>query len=537
MHTLPLRRTALACTVLSLLAGCTTPLNQVQNKAAADFDTARQHMTAAPAGSPVKEMSTQWINPVPLNVKDNTKEKLPDCAITLVRRGDVTLADVSAAITADCGIPVVVTPDAWSAASGGGSTTRMSGAVPPPVAVTDPTAMVPLDRMGASAVRAVTRSGGDVLRGLRWEGALSGLLDHVTARLGLSWRYEHGRVTIFWLDTRTFPIDFQDLQARFSSSSVYGSTSPGGEGATSEGTTTQTTITDMNSNRYRELEATVKSMLTPETGRMAIAGGVLTVTDTPRVLNAVERFIGGRNAELTRQVGLNVKIWSVNKKRQDQVGIDWSAVFSSGSVGLSLGNAMSGMSGSAMSGGMSILDGKFANSNAFLHALAEQANVSLVTENTTSTMNLTPARIQSVTQQDYISEVSTENTANVGSSTSVQKSTISTGFNMTLLPFIRPASDSMELQFSISMSDDPDMQPEKVGEVTLKQPKTKMFNQAQTVVMRSGQSLLLSGYMQSSSASKRQGVGSPGFFGLGGGANAEAGNTIVVIMITPTLME
>ncbi len=35
--------------------------------------------------------------------------------------------------------------------------------------------------------------------------------------------------------------------------------------------------------------------------------GMLTVTDTPRVLDAVGHYINGRNMELNRQVVLNVK--------------------------------------------------------------------------------------------------------------------------------------------------------------------------------------------------------------------------------------
>ncbi|WNI61126.1 PilN family type IVB pilus formation outer membrane protein (plasmid) [Enterobacter asburiae] len=529
-------RVAIAIAALGLLAGCSNlqRIDETQNTAAADFDTASRKMSVPPGTQPVSEISTQWINPVPLNSKGG-QELLPGCSVTLMRPGEISLADVSAFITRTCRVPVVITPDARSAAMSGGATEKISGPIPAPVPAPDATGMIPLNQMGATTLpKAVT--GTDVLKGVHWQGALSGLLDHVTTRLGLSWRYEQGRIAIFYLDTRSFPITFQDSQNSFSSKSVYGTTSSSGEGSSGEGNTSQTTTTDMNTNRYKELEATVKSMLTPETGRMSIAGGMLTVTDTPRVLTAVQRYIEGRNTELTRQVVLSVKVWSVTKKRQDQLGIDWDAVFRSGSVGLSLGNTMSGVANTAMTGGLSILDGKFANSNAFIHALSQQANVSVVTQNTSATTNLNPVRVQVITQQDYISRVSTENTANVGSSTSVEKATISTGFNMTMLPYIMPASDRMELQYSISMSDDPEMQPEKVGDVTLKLPKTKMHNFAQNVILKSGQALLLSGYLQANNTANKQGVGSPGFFGLGGGYNAERGDTILVIVITPTLL-
>lgn len=520
------------------LAGCGTfdRINQSMDTVDTDQTTARNKMKNVSLGKPVQEITTQWINPVPLNQAAMTKEALPGCAVTLTRPGEISLADVSAFITQTCRVPVVITPDAQGSGMTVGATEKISG--PLPVPVPDSSGMVPLNQMGGSVAPPKMVASANTLRGINWQGSLSGLLDHVTTRLGLSWRYEQGRVAIFYLDTRSFPIRFQDSKTQFTSRSVYGSSSGGSssDGASTEGNSSQTTITDMNTNRYKEIEDTVKSMLTPGTGRMSISTGLLTVTDTSRVLNAAQAFIEGRNTELTRQVVLNVKVYSVTKKRQDQMGIDLDAVFKSGSVGLSLGNTMAGTASSAMTGGINILDGKFANSSAFIHALAQQANVSVVTQSASTTTNMSPVRVQVVTQQDYISQVSTENTANVGSSTSVEKATISTGFNMTLLPYIQPASDQMELQYSISMSDDPDMQPEKVGEVTLKLPKTKMHNFAQSTILRSGQTLLLSGHNQESNSVNRQGVGSPGFFGLGGGVNGENNDAILVILITPTLL-
>lgn len=524
-----------ATVALGMLSGCASlqRINQNMSTAAADFDIADTHMQQMTKGSPVQEISSQWINPVPINAGSELKEKTPGCPVTLTRPGEISLADISAFVTQTCRVPVVITPDAQASSQMQGVTERIAGHIPVPSP--DSSGMVPLNQMGGNTQPRVLNVP-NTLKGIHWQGSLDGLLDHVTARLGLSWRFEQGRIAIFYLDTRSFPVTFQDSQTSFQSRSVYGTSSSGGEGVSADGNTSQTTTTDMNTNRYKELETTVKAMLTPETGRMSISSGMLTVTDTPRVLQAVQRYIEGRNVELTRQVLLNVKVYSVTKKRQDQMGIDWDAVFRSGSVGLSLGNSMAGAANSAMTGGVSILDGKFANSNAFIHALAQQANVSVVTQNSSTTTNMSPVRVQVVTQQDYISRVSTETTANVGSSTSVEKATISTGFNMTMLPYIMPSSDRMELQFSISMSDDPDMQPENIGDVTLKLPKTKMHNFAQNVILRTGQTLLLSGYQQANNAASKQGVGSAGFFGLGGGGNGEKGDTILVMLITPTLL-
>lgn len=538
-------QTALASAIaLSLLlSGCSSMdrINQTITQSDSDYGTAKGHLGQLSSGSPVQDLTAQWINPVPLNSPSQTQAQLPGCALTLTRPGDVSLAEISAFITRTCKLPVVVTPDAQAAmTTGQGKTEKIQGSVPAP----DASGMVPLNAIGGGAP--VTRdagSMGNTLRGVYWQGSLSGLLDNVTTRLGLSWRYEQGRISIFYVNTKTFPVMFMDSKTAFSSKVVSGTTTSSGTSGGSSGggmsgdvNTSQTTTMEMTSGLYNDLQNTIKAMLTPGVGRLFLAAGMLTVTDTPRVLDAVGHYIDDRNMELNRQVVLNVKVFSVEKRRQDQLGIDWNAVFTSGSVGGSLTSAFTDASTSAMTGGLSILDGKFANSKAFVNALAEQANVSLVTQQASTTTNMSAVPVQVGTQQDYASQVNTDSTANVGTSTSITKSTITTGFNMTMLPYIMPNSPKIELQFSINMSDDPTSRTFTSGESSIELMKTRLKTFNQRVILSSGQTLVLSGFQQVNNTSGKQGVGSASFFGLGGGANGQKDDTMLVILITPTLL-
>lgn len=526
-----------------LLSGCSSMnrINQTMAQSDSDYGTAKGHLGQLSSGSPVQDLTSQWINPVPLNSPSQTQAQLPGCALTLTRPGDVSLAEISAFITRTCKLPVVVTPDAQAAmTTGQGKTEKIQGSIPAP----DASGLVPLNAIGGGAP--VTRdagSMGNTLRGVYWQGSLSGLLDNVTTRLGLSWRYEQGRISIFYVNTKTFPVMFMDSKTAFSSKVVSGTTTSSGTSGGSSGggmsgdvNTSQTTTMEMTSGLYNDLQNTIKAMLTPGTGRLFLAAGMLTVTDTPRVLDAVGHYIDDRNMELNRQVVLNVKVFSVEKRRQDQLGIDWNAVFTSGSVGGSLTSAFTDASTSAMTGGLSILDGKFANSKAFVNALAEQANVSLVTQQASTTTNMSAVPVQVGTQQDYASQVNTDSTANVGTSTSITKSTITTGFNMTMLPYIMPNSPKIELQFSINMSDDPTSRTFTSGESSIELMKTRLKTFNQRVILSSGQTLVLSGFQQVNNTSGKQGVGSASFFGLGGGANGQKDDTMLVILITPTLL-
>ena len=532
----PLTRMALAISLV-LLAGCSSVrnVNKTMDDTESEYGQAQQHLNRMNQDDPVQELSTQWINPVPVSGTIKTAQ-LPGCAVTYTNPGSVSLNDLSAFITRTCRIPVIITPDAVSTVTSAGVTGQVSGALPPP----DASGMVPLSQMGSSTTTARI-STGNTLNGIWWKGSLSGFLDNITTRLGLSWRYESGRIRIFMTDTRSFPVTFLDYQTAFSSKVVSGTTtssgtSSGSAGVSGDSNTSQSTQTDMKASLYKDLESTVKTMLTPGTGRMSLSAGMLTVTDTPQVLDEVGQYIDGRNQELNRQVVLNVKVYSVSKKRQSQLGIDLSAVFSSGSIGGSIASAFTDAASGATTGGVSILDGKFANSKAFLHALEEQANVALVTQQANTTTNMSPVSIQVGTQQDYAGQVSTDSTANVGTTTSIEKSTITTGFNMTMLPYIMPQTSKMELQFSINMSDDPTMRSFTSGSSTVELVKTRLKTFNQKAILKSGQTLVMSGFQQVNNSATKQGVGTPGFFGLGGGADGEKDDTMLVILITPTLL-
>ncbi|HGM5391833.1 TPA: PilN family type IVB pilus formation outer membrane protein [Serratia marcescens] len=535
--------TGLAATLCLLLSGC-APLeriDKIDNQVSRDENQADKHLHALKKGSVVRDLTSQWINPYPLNAQPGGNSLLPPCAVAINRPGSITLAEVSAFISKRCRLPVVVTPDAQAIlAPTGGKTEQISGPVPAP----DPNGLVPLAALGGSSARAApVVSGGTALRGVFWQGELGGLLDNVTTRLGLSWRYEQGRIAIFYLDTRTFPVMFMDSKASFGSKTVSGTTSSmgatgdsSGGGLSGDSNTSQATEMEIKSSLYEDVTNIIKSMLTPGTGRMNLSAGVLTVTDTPRVLEQIGRYLEDRNKELNRQVVLNVQVYSVEKRTQDQYGIDWNAVFNSGSVGLSLTNAFTGAASDALNGGVSILDGKGAGTKAFIKALSEQANVSVMTEASSMTTNLSAVPIQVALQQDYASNVTTENTANVGSSSSITKSTITTGFNMTVLPFLMPQSPKMQLQFAINMSDDPTMRTFTSEKTSVELMKTRLKTFTQRVIMQSGQTLVLSGYQSLNNTANRQGVGSFRFFGLGGGANGENNKTMLVILITPVIL-
>ncbi|EOZ2655611.1 PilN family type IVB pilus formation outer membrane protein, partial [Escherichia coli] len=466
---------------------------------------------------------------------------VPGCPIIINTRQSITLQQVAQRISENCHIPVRITPDvqAYLSVTTSGSTQQIQGTVPPP----DAGGMVPLAAIGSSDTTLPRLQGNTAsLPELKASG-LTSLLNAVASRLGISWRYDGSHITFYYLDTRTFPVTYMDSQVAYNATVVSGTmSSNGSSGGTAsdaisgDASNTQTTTVDMKSALYQDVKNAVSSMLTPGIGRMFMSTGFITVTDTPQVLETVRTFIEKRNEEMKRQVVLNVEILSIRKTRNEQAGIDWNAVFSDRTLGLSLGSTFTSAASDTVTGGVSIVNGKLTGSKAFLKALSSQGDVSVVTRNSAVTKNLTPVPMQIANQQSYIESVTTDTTANVGSSTSLNAATITTGFNMTLLPFILPDSQTLQLLYSMSLSDKPVIENYESGGSKAQLPNVDLKTINQTVDLKSGQTVIISGFQQSGRRSGKQGVGTPGFFGLGGGINSENDDTILVVLITPNII-
>lgn len=514
-------------------AGCSMVSNvrDVDKKIQQNSNAAKSRLTLLQRKQPVlREASQQWINTTPLAVSAK-KTTLPSCPIEINSNTPLTLSQIAQRITETCQIPVTITPDVWTVLSGEraghGQTQQLQGAIPAP----DPNGMLPLATLGATQpTMPVAPVQPDTSMRLNVSG-LSSLVNTVTARLGISWRYEGGRLTFFYLEARTFPITFMDAQVAYNAKVVTGTTASSDENSTNANSSNTETTSAVQSTLYSDLKNAINTMLTPGLGRMSLSTGFLTVRDNPVVLDAVAEFVKQRNHEMSRQAQLTVRILSVKKKKREQIGLDWNAVFKDSSLALGLKGAVNEFTNPVMTGNVSIVDGKWAGSEAFIKALSSQGDVSLVTESHSVTKNLIAVTPQVGTRKSFIKNSSIENTANVGTSQSFNDATLTTGFNMTLIPFIHD-DQHLQLFCSINLSDKPKIE----NRQGMQLPEVDFRAISQSVDLKDGQSIIISGFQQTNLMLDKKGVGSSSFWGLGGGVNAENEDTILVAVITPTIL-
>jgi len=450
-------------------------------------------------------------------------------------------------VTAMSGYATKVTPDALVAAQRAiAPTQQVAGGVGlPPVPTPMAGAMPGVQGTGMQGYGMQTP-----VRITYTNGSLKGLLDTAASRFGVWWTLERQQIKFYYTDTKTFSVRAvpgdSALNATVSTGTATGanagstgstggtSTQTSGQAASSNSTQTQVTST---LSVWTSLQNAVKAMLTTN-GQVvsAPATGSITVTDTPDVLAKVSDFIDNQNVMLSKQIVFNVTILGVSQTDQDSYGISWDLVYSDLFRKFGIKNSFGGATGNtALSAGVISPSSKWNGTTLLINALSQQGKVRLETTASVTALNNQPTPIQISKQTTYLASSSTTATANVGSTTSITPGTVNAGFSMTVLPSVMP-DGSVILQFSTDISALRQIRQISSGGVTIEAPEIDTRNFLQRVTMKSGESLIVSGFEQTDDNLQNSGVGHPRNFLLGGGRTATGSKEVIVVIVTPVIV-
>lgn len=545
------------------VVGCTTFQNvdNINKDVRRKYDDTAKQIAQSQAVPTKKDRDTavylkdQWVSLEPIKAKERAAAPVTKCRIKIATNEPVSILEFGQIVTKYCGMAVRVTPDALSAIDNPlRSDTAMTTAAATPTQVpgmTQPGS--PYVPQSAATQMALNPRLVDV----NYNGELSGLLDMVTARFGLSWKVEDGRVKIYNLDTETFYLNAiasgtemrSDVQSgttmvNGASGGVAGSQGSANGGIGGQTTSSQTTTVILKTAIWDDVKNTLDSMVSIK-GRCVTSPstGAITCTDNADVLGRIRNYVDRENGNLTKQVLFQIRIVSVTLTDSDAFGISWSAVYQtlSNKYGVKLSSAFAAPQ-NAVTGTFSILSGNsspWGGTDAILSALAEQGTVSIVKQPTVSTLNLQAIPVQVAKQDGFVPGSQTVTTANVGTTTTFQTGIITTGFNMALLPYVM-SDNRMLLQFSISLSSLRNIRTVKDtgGGGFAEVPELDLpINSSQKVRLNPGETLMLSGFDQEDDSSTYSGAGHPRNFLFGGGVKGKRTRGTLVVLITPVILE
>lgn len=381
-------------------------------------------------------------------------------------------------------------------------------------------------------------------------GNFKGLLDTIAARFGVYWKYNDGVIQFFHTDSRTFQVNAIPGDASLTASVNSGATSTGGVsggvggGGSSTGSTgvsannTQNTAVASRLSVYSSIEKSVAAMLSSY-GKVVSspATGTITVVDTPDSLDRVAAFIDSENKTLSRQVVINVTVLSVSLNEADEYGINWNLIYNTLNAKYGIRNTVAASANAVgfSAGILSTSTSKFAGSTVLINALSEQGKVRRQTTASVVTLNNQPVPVQVARQTSYLQSSQTTVTAQVGTTTSLIPGTVTSGFNMSILPHVL-SNGTVMLQFSTDISALRSIRTVTSNGSTIESPEMDTRNFLQRVSMKSNETLVISGFEQTDENTDNSGVGHPGNFLFGGGIKANSNKEVIVILITPTMV-
>ncbi len=374
-----------------------------------------------------------------------------------------------------------------------------------------------------------------------YRGPLSGLLDEISSRFGIWWKYEKKEIYFYKYQTRTFVLYSLPTKPSLSVN-VGGSSTDSGGGGNSALTLTSSAEIEL----WGNIEKSIKSMIDKGAQlTMDPANGTISVTATPNDIAKVAKFINEQNARLSRQVAISVKVLQVNIEDSDQYGLNLSAAFSDGKTELDLASVPGLGTDITENLTMAVLPGNW-TVNAAIQALSSQGTTNLVTSGTVTTLNNKPAPIQVVRKQNYISEITKTNSGGDASYYDISTETeeIETGFTLDVLPRVLEHGRLL-LMFNLTLSDLIQLERVDLGGADteggdgqyIQNPIIESRGFTQEVALKSGETLVLTGYERVENEANKSGVGSATNSLLGGTATATKNRSILVIMLTPVVLE
>lgn len=367
----------------------------------------------------------------------------------------------------------------------------------------------------AGAAGGTSRAGSLAIRpSLR--GSLSSVLDKVASAFDVEWTYKDGRVVFRDYVTRQYQLSAMPV----TSSMAFGAV----------GTSSSSEL-----NMWDELEGGLQNVAGPN-AQVAIGQGtgILTVTALLSDQERIRDYVSTMNQTLGQQIAFDVNVLTVTAQDSEGYGVDLqnlSFANNDGSVEWIGGRDVGGSVGTVNVG---IVSGDF-NLDAAITALSTRDNVSVETRAGATTTNFQMIPVEVVEETAYVSEVEVTIDENGNPVQSLSTDTITTGFQMQLLPRVLNSKEIL-LRYSLDLSDLLSIETFESGDSVVQLPEVTRSKFEQQVILKNGQTLVLSGFERQRTETNREGVGSPTFLGLGGVAEGEIRRASNIVFITPRIL-
>lgn len=381
--------------------------------------------------------------------------------------------------------------------------------------------------------------GTDIFVDLSYRGPLTGLLDRIAANVTASWEFNAEANTIEFFRYKSVSYKIHGTHAR---ESVQGTIT---NASTSQAGSSLTTITSGDLDTFDAITRDITAMLSAD-GKVSVqrALQMVVVTDTPRIHARVREYLDKVNADLKREVFIEVKVLTVQLKDGDTRGINFNLLRSTTGSALQFGTVRDVQGFGTVIG--SLLDTAsgslepWRGSQLIIDALSKQAKVSDVKTVMLRALSGTTAPYQNTKRVGYISQ---SGTVFSGVGTGVAQNTRevdfeTVGFTLRALPNVLEDGKNMMLHLWVSISNLDSLDNVGSGDNIVQIPQVSSNDFQERFGISSGETLVLAGFEQNAfSVDARSMSPNARWWPFGGAANTGADRSVLVFVVTPVVVD
>ena len=408
---------------------------------------------------------------------------------------------------------------------------------------------------------------------INFSGTLAQFLDLVSGNFGVGWTSDGERIVFSSVQTKVYDVPALPLVLKltnsFNSSGGSGASGSGSSNGSAGGQSQDQVSSTAAFEIWKDINATLKTILNGD-GAVEVSGatGTVTVTGRPETIARVGSYIREINQRLAKEVVMTLTVYSIVLDRQDNY--NFNADLALNKAGVAAAYANPGGAGAAAvtsaAGALSALTTASANAptnaaglgatitrggvtaGGILNALSTSGNVSIVNSQSLTTVNGIPVPFQDVNTRGYLASVATTNAGTVGTtttSTSIPLTTLTpgsvrTGFTLNMTPHVNN-NGTVLMSYALDMSElngpDDGFNTFTSGGNTIQLPNVNSRNFVQEATIPIGSTLVLSGIERTRTSSTLSGTGSIDTPLLGGGRDSNTSREILVVAITPQVID
>lgn len=441
----------------------------------------------------------------------------------------ISVGELVTMLSTDLGMKIVLTQDAVDYSSGSATAAGPEGG---------PTG-APLDVFAEASVfdeaqQETGALGSEIKFTLNYKGTITGLLDVISSKAGLFWRYQNGQIVIMRNQTKTYQLDIMPGKTEYTSNMI---SELGGGNETQNAKSVHETKTEIKPLISMEsIEKSIKSMLS-KGGQMAYSEhiGTVTVTDTPEIQSRVASYVKNINAIASKQIAIRTDVFEITSDENGDFDTNILALYDW------KGDLNIGLDGKSLSFGVGsndrVTDNRFGDqSKATLNLLRTNKNASLVTSSTVYAMNGQPTPFQQMDEIGYLEKIEVTTSEGSEPQVSLTPGKTSQGFSMMVMP--RVLSDGrVQMKFAVDSSrinSIDEYGTETAGMIQLPNRSTNKYEQLVTV--KSGDALMIAGLERTENSANINSMFGKKSWMLGGAQRGGKRKMMTMIVLTPYIM-